>query len=75
MSLARLVRKVHVVAGLASFPLVLLFAASGLMLNHRWAIWEFWPQRVERARDIRVGLLAMALGTGVTAAVLWMLCR
>jgi hypothetical protein len=42
---------------------LLLLVSSGLYL---WA---------GAGTDRHVGLLAMALGTGVTAAVLWMLCR
>ncbi|MFA6110941.1 MAG: PepSY-associated TM helix domain-containing protein [Candidatus Latescibacterota bacterium] len=54
MVVARLIRRVHVVVGLAAGALVLLFAVSGLMLNHRWALWEFWSERVERVQQVRV---------------------
>lgn len=54
MTIQNMNRKVHIIAGLTFFPLVLLFAVSGLMLNHRWSVWDYFPQRVEHTRAVQV---------------------
>ena len=57
MNYSRLNRKLHIYTSLLFFLFILLFAVSGLMLNHRWGIWEYWSKRVETTRDIEVVLL------------------
>lgn len=57
MHFSQLNRKLHIYTGLLFFFFILLFSVSGLMLNHRWAIWEYWSERVEATREIEVSLL------------------
>ena len=56
MNYSRLNRKLHIYTGLLFFLFILLFTVSGLMLNHRWAIWEYWSERIETTQDIQVVL-------------------
>lgn len=60
MNLQKLVRKIHIYVGLSLFLPILLFAASGLMLNHRWQIWDYWAERKESRREIAVQVPAAA---------------
>lgn len=41
----RLNRKVHIYLGLALLLFIVLFSATGLLLNHHFAFAEFWPKR------------------------------
>lgn len=43
--LRRLNRKVHIYVGLWFLLFLILFSATGLLLNRHWAFAEFWPQR------------------------------
>ena len=54
MSLSRLVRQLHIYTSLAFFLPLFLFAVSGFMLNHRWAIWETFATRVESEEPVAV---------------------
>ena len=54
MNLQNLNRKIHVYTSLSFFVFIFLFASSGLMLNHRWDIWEYWSKREETVRTIAV---------------------
>lgn len=38
-------RRVHIYGGLALLLFVMLFAATGLLLNRHWEFTEFWPKR------------------------------
>jgi hypothetical protein len=40
-------QKLHIYLGLYFLALLLLFAVSGLLLNHGWRFTEFWSQRQE----------------------------
>jgi len=39
--------KLHYYSGLCLLLFIWLFSFTGLVLNHRWAISNFWPKRVE----------------------------
>lgn len=56
MNFQQLNRKIHIYTGLLLFLFIFLFSFSGFMLNHRWAIWDFWPSRVERVEEISVDI-------------------
>ncbi len=57
MNFQQLNRKIHTYTGLFFLLSICLFATSGFMLNHRWAIWEYWSKRVVTEHDISVTLL------------------
>ncbi len=54
MDILKLSRKLHIYTGLSFFLFLLLFAGSGLMLNHRWSIWDSWSDREETTRNVSV---------------------
>ena len=50
----RLNRKIHIYAGLFATLYILLFAISGIVLNHRLKIWDWFSNRVEKTREVAV---------------------
>lgn len=70
MNFQQLNRKIHTYTGLFFLLSFCLFAVSGFMLNHRWAIWEYWSERVETEHDISVTLPAEGSTLEIARSVL-----
>lgn len=70
MNFQQLNRKVHTYTALFFLLSFCLFAISGLMLNHRWSIWEYWSKRVETEHPIAVTLPAEGSNLEIARSVL-----
>lgn len=66
----RLLRKIHIYAGLALFLPLFIFAASGFMLNHRWDPWDNFDERTETIDSITVRIPESGTGLEKAAAIL-----
>lgn len=70
MKLGAIIRKAHVYCGIALLLPLILFAVSGFILNHRWALWETWENRQITETQVTVDIAAEGASLGRAQAVL-----
>ncbi len=56
MRVGAIIRKAHVYLGIALLLPLVLFAVSGFILNHRWALWETWDNRQITEKQVTVDI-------------------
>ncbi len=70
MKLGAIIRKAHVYCGIALLLPLILFAVSGFILNHRWALWETWENRQITETQVTVDIAAEGASLDRAQAVL-----